>query len=228
MRKSSTNQRPAMNIKLPASLKAIWTGILDWWDSWLDYEVITIVWFVAQITVVLGPPATFGLYYVTNTMARDGEAIGVKGMIHGARMYFWKAILWGVINWVALFLATLNIYFYSQVNSTFGLVAEVIVIILLLMWLVTQFYAVPFFMEQVEPNVFLALKNGLFLSLATPFYTFVIMILVVVVIVLSGLFVIPLFLGAPALISALGTRALFDRLIAFGLKKPDVDPREVR
>ena len=83
-------------------------------------------------------------------------------------------------------------------------------------------------MEQVEPKVFLALRNGLFLSLATPFYTFVIMLVVVLLIAASAMFVIPIFLGAPALIAALGTRALFDRLIALGLKKPEVDPREVR
>lgn len=227
MKKSPTRERTS-NIKLPASIKTIWAGILDWWDSWLDYEVITLVWFFAQVTIILGPPATFGLYYVTNIMLRDGEALGLKGMIKGARMYFWKALLWGALNWLALFLGAVNLYFYLQVDSTLGLVAEMIVVVTMAMWLVTQFYAVPFFMEQVEPKVFLALRNGLFLSLATPFYTFVIMLVVVLLIAASAMFVIPIFLGAPALIAALGTRALFDRLIALGLKKPEVDPREVR
>jgi uncharacterized membrane protein YesL len=227
MKISPTTKRTT-TIKLPASIQAIWSGIRDWWDSWLDYEVITLVWFFAQVTIVLGPPATFGLYYVANAMLRDGEALGVRGMIQGGRKYFWKAILWGVINILVLLLGSVNLWFYLQINSSYGLIAEVIVIVVLSLWLVTQFYAVPFFMEQIEPNVFLALKNGLFLTLATPFYTFVIMLLVVIILVASVSFVIPIFMGMPALIAVLGTRALFDRLTALGLKKPEVDPREVR
>jgi uncharacterized membrane protein YesL len=226
MKRNSTLRTP--NIKLPASIRAIWMGTIDWWDGWIDYEVITLAWFFAQVTVILGPPATFGMYYVANTMLREGEAMGIRGMIKGARMYFWKALLWGVINIVVLLLCAVNLYFYLQVQSSLGLVAEVVVLVTLALWLVTQFYAIPFFMEQIEPNIFLALKNGLFLTLATPFYTAMIMVFVIILIVASASFVIPIFLGAPALIASLGTRALFDRLIALGLKKPEVDPREVR
>jgi len=226
MRNASTPRR-ASNIKLPASILALWTGIREWWDSWLDYEMITLIWSFAQVTIVLGPPATFGMYYVVNVMAREGQAVGVRGMIQGARKYFWKSMLWGVLNWLALIVGSVNIWFYLQVQASWGMVALVIATVTMAMWLVTQFYAVPFFMEQVEPNVFLALKNGLFLTLATPFYTLVFMLIVVVLIALSGTLVIPLFLGTPALIAVLGTRAVFDRLIAFGLKKPEVDPREV-
>ena len=215
------------NIKWPASWRTIGRGIVEWWDAWLDFEVITLVWFFAQITVVLGPPATFGMYYVANVMAREGEALGVKGMIQGARMYFWKAMLWGFINWLALFLGAVNLWFYYQSGTSWGLAAFFLVVSLVALWLITQFYAVAFFMEQTNPSVFLALRNGLFMALASPFYTLMLMVVVVILLGLSAGFVIPIFLGSPALIAVLGTRALFDRLIALGLKKPDIDPKEV-
>ena len=221
-------QRRSVNLKLPASIRTIWTSIVTWWDGWLDFEVITLVWFFAQVTVVLGPPATFGLYYVAHAMINDGEALGARGLIQGARKYFWKAMLWGSLNWLAWILAYVNLIFYSQVNSTFGFVAEIMVLVVISLWLVTQFYAVPYFMEQEDKNIFLALRNGILTTLATPFYTLVLMILVVVLIAVSGLFVLPLFLGAPALIAVLGTQAMIDRLISFGKKTADVDPREVR
>jgi hypothetical protein len=215
------------NIKWPASLRTIGRGVVEWWDAWLDFEVITLVWFFAQLTIVLGPPATFGLYYVANVMAREGEALGVKGMIQGARMYFGKALLWGLFNWLALILGGVNIMFYYQVGTGWGLAAEFLVLSLVALWLVTQFYAVAFFMEQTNQSVFLALRNGLYMTLASPFYTLILMVVVLVLIGISGAFVIPLFLGSPALIAVLGTRALFDRLIALGLKKPEIDPKEV-
>ncbi len=49
-----------MVLKFPAVLRVIGRSIVDWWDSWLDMVLVTIVWFVAQITVIFGPPATFG------------------------------------------------------------------------------------------------------------------------------------------------------------------------
>ncbi len=220
--------RRASNLKLPASWMTIAHGVVDWWDSWLDFEVITLAWFFAQLTIVLGPPATFGVYYVANKMLREGEALGVKGMLQGARQYFGKALLWGLLNWLAIFLAAVNLWFYYQnLSSPWGLAAEFLVLTIVALYLMTQFYAVAFFMEQTNPSIFLALRNGLFLTLATPFYTLMLMVVVAILVGLSAAFVIPIFLGAPALIAMLGTRALFDRLIALGLKKADPDPREI-
>ena len=230
-RKSETNrtERSTAFKKLPASFQTIARGVVDWWDGWLDFEVITLVWFFAQVTIILGPPATFGMYYVANKMLRDGEALGVKGMFQGARIYFGKAMLWGLLNWLALLLGAVNLVFYYQnLDKVWGLAAEFLILILLALWLMTQFYAVPFFMEQVNQSVFLAIRNGFYLSLGSLFYTLMIMVFVVSLIVLSTAFVIPIFLGAPALIAMLGTRALFDRLIALGLKQADPDPKEVK
>lgn len=221
-------ERSRSRVKWPAPLAVIGRSIVEWWDTWLDYEIITLAWVFAQVTIILGPPATFGMYYVANTMAREGQALGIKGMIEGARMYFGKALLWGLLNWAAMLLAYVNFTFYSQISSWWGAAAEVLVTFIFVLWLVTQFYAVPFFMEQTEPKILLALRNGLFTALASPGFTFVLMLFVLLLIGLSAGLIIPLFLGAPGLIATLGTRALFNRLVKFGLKKDDPDPRDIR
>ena len=202
------------NIKWPAPLRVIGKSVVDWWDGWLDFEIITIVWFFAQFTVILGPPATFGLYHVIHVMAREGEATGVKGMIQGARMYFGKALFWGLINWVAVILAYVNIAFYLQMGTTLGAIAMWIVIILSVTYLVAQFYTVAFFMQMKDDQkkVFVAFRNGLFLALGTPIFSFVLVLFAVVLIALSGALIIPIFLGVPALIAVLGTRGMIDRL----------------
>jgi hypothetical protein len=73
--------------RFPASLRVIGRSVVDWWDGWLDMVVTLMIWLFAQMTIVLGPPATFGLYYVVHNMI-NGEAQGVRGLIAGARMYF--------------------------------------------------------------------------------------------------------------------------------------------
>jgi hypothetical protein len=216
------------NIKWPAPLGVIGKSVVAWWDAWLDFELITIVWFFAQFTVILGPPATFGVYHVIHVMAHEGEATGLRGMFDGARMYFGKALVWGVVNWAALILAYVNIVFYSQMATTLGLIARWIVILMTITYLVTQFYAVAFFMQMKDENknVFLALKNGLYLALGQPVFTFVLVIFASIL-VLSFSLVIPIFLGVPALIAVLGTYGMRDRLTTFGLLRKEIEPREV-
>ena len=211
-------------MKWPAFLQAVGKATVDWWDAWVDLAVITIVWLLAQVTVVLSGPATFGAHYVVNSLVR-GENPGVRGMFAGARQYFWKAILWQVINWAVIGLALLNIWFYGSIEAWYGPVLQAFIIGLTILWMLTQFYAVPFWFELVEPKLFVAWRSGLFMLLATPFYTFGIILVVVVVAVLCVGLVIPTFLGGPLLIMMIATRAVFDRLEAFGVKKKEVDPR---
>jgi len=217
------------NVKWPAPLAVIGRSIVEWWDGWLDLEIITIVWFFAQLTVVLGPPATFGVYHVVHLMAHEGQSTGVKGMFQGAKMYFGKAMVWGLINWAALILAYVNITFYAQMANVIGAIAQWIVILLTITYLVTQFYAVAFFMQLTDDNkkIFLALKNGLFLALGQPVFTFVLILFSAILIVLSVGLVIPIFLGVPALVAVLGTHGMRNRLQEFKLLAKDKDPKEI-
>lgn len=201
-------------------------SVVDWWDGWLDVIMITVVWFIAQITIVLGPPATFGVYYVAYNMV-NGQATGVRGLIEGARKHFGKAWLWGILNIASMITIYINFIFYGNLESTWSLSLLILVAMASYLWFVTQFYALPFFMEQEDQRLRIALKNGLLTGMASPIFTFVIMILVVLIILLSVGLVIPFFLGLPLLIPFLGFRALNDRLIAFGIRKPEKTPKEI-
>jgi len=216
----------ASSSKIPASLRVLGRSVVDWWDGWLDIVMITFVWLIAQFTIVLGPPATFGVYYVVYDMV-NGQATGVRGMIEGARKFFGKAWLWGILNIVAAVVLYVNFVFYSNLESTWSLSLLIVVGMLALLWIVTQFYALAFVMEQQDQRLRIALKNGLLTGMASPFFSLVLLLVVALVVALSVGLVIPLFLGLPGLIPFLGFRALNDRLIAFGIRKPEKTPREI-
>ncbi len=216
-----------MKFKWPVFLKVFGRSAVDWYDAWLDMTLIGIVWLVAQVTIVLGPPATFGVYYVVDSMVRTGDNPGVKGLFEGARKYFLKGLAWGALNWLAAAIAVVNFWFYSSLESTFGIIARTFIGILAVLWAVMQFYTAPFIMAQENENLFLALRNSLYLVLASLPFTLGLMVFVVLIIALSGVLILPAFLGLPMLIAVLGCRALYDRLEAYGLKKKDPEPREV-
>lgn len=215
-----------MTSRVPASLRVIGRSIVDWWDGWLDMVMITTVWFFAQITIILGPPATFGMYHVVHSMV-NGEALGVRGLFEGAKKYFGKSLLWGLLNIVVIILIVVNIQFYGSIPAVWGLYIQIFIIMLAVLWVATNFYALAYFMEQDEKKLRVALRNGILTTLAAPLFTLILLVMMVIVLALSFGFVIPIFLALPALIPMMGFRAVNDRLIAFGIRKPEKTPKEI-
>ena len=98
--------------------------------------------------------------------------------------------------------------------------------VLLLVWLLVQFYALPYLMEQERRSLFLALRNGLFSLLAFPGYTLILGGLALVVGVLSLRFVVPAVLGAFGLVALLGTWAVRERLETYRIRERGEPERE--
>lgn len=216
-------------IAWPASLRVLGKSFLDWWDSWIDFVLISTVWFVAQLTIILGPPATFGMFYVINVMVREGESTGVRGLIRGAKLYFGKALLWGLLNWLVVIVGYTAIRFYADLNSLIGSIAMWVVILLVIGYGMAQFYAVPFFMQMEEDykKVLMSLRNGFFLAFGTLIFTIILATISLILAVVTIAIVIPIFLGFPALIAMIQTRGMVDRLEYLQVLKKDPDPREI-
>lgn len=215
-----------MKLKVPASFRVIGQSFVDWWDSWIDMVLVTILWILAQVTVVLGPPATFGYYYVVSQMMK-GESLGVRGLIQGARKYFGKSWQWGAVNLLAIVILIVNFQFYGAVKFPWGFFLQVVIAVMAYLYIATNFYGLPYFMA-IEPKSFkVAFKNGLLTTLASPFFTIVVFILSILIIILSAALVLPFFLGLPGVIPILGFRSMNDRLVSFGLREREKTPKEI-
>lgn len=208
--------------KLPVPLQVVGQALRDWWDDWVNMAVIGLIWLLCWVTIVLGPPATFGLYYVTNQLAH-GRSLGLRGLLEGGRRYFLKSWLWMLLNLVAAVVLAANIWFYGQFDADWAGIVRMFALFLSLVWLVVQFYALPYLMEQKKESLRLALRNGLFTLLAAPVYTAVVAGLAALLAVLSVWLVAPLLLGTPCLIAALGNRAVRERLETYGVGEQKTD-----
>lgn len=101
--------------QIPVSLRVVAQAFSDWWDDWVNMVVINLVWALCWLTIVLGPPATFGLYHVTNGLV-EGQAVELRGMLEGIRRYFLHSWTWMLLNLVAAVVVWLNIGFYLQIG----------------------------------------------------------------------------------------------------------------
>ncbi len=207
----------------PASLRVIGRALVTWWDDWIPLVVVNLLWALMVLTVVLGPPATFGLYAVTHEL-RQGRSRGAAGLLEGLRKYFWVSWRWALLNLVVLSVLTVSYVFYSQIGAVWSGALSGITLLTAAVWLIVQFYAVPFYMEQEQQTLRLALRNGLFTTLAAPGYTLVLALAAALLVVAGVILVGPLFLGGPCLLALLGHCAVSERLIAYGKRPPEEDP----
>jgi hypothetical protein len=206
--------------QLPAPFQVILQSLRDWWDEWFNILVVGVVWLLCWLTVLLGPPATLGLYHVAHALAH-GESLGLSGLFAGGRRYFFTSWRWALVNLAAIIVLFVNFVFYGQVDAVWGVFLQGLFIGLGVLWWVVQFFTLPYLMEQEQPQLRLALRNGLLTVLASPGYTLVLVGVAALIIAFSLLLVMPLFLGIPCLIALLGTRAVMERIETFGVHERD-------
>jgi len=202
----------------PAPLQVIGRALTDWWDDWVQMVVVSLVWVLCWLTVILGPPATLGLVYVTNRLAH-GESLGIGGMLEGGKRYFLKSWLWMLLNLLALVVVSTNVWFYGQFDAVWATLLQGFFLMLGVLWPLVQFYALPYLMEQEQKSLWLALRNGLFTILAAPGYTLAVAGAAALVWAASVALVAPLLLGAPCLIAVLGNRAVRERLETYQVRE---------
>ena len=68
-----------------------------WWQEVVVLLVLNAVWFVLQIPVITGPPATAVVYAMTRR-SLDGEYWNLRDAWRAFRDLFWPAWRWGLLN----------------------------------------------------------------------------------------------------------------------------------
>jgi uncharacterized membrane protein YesL len=207
-----------------AAAQVIGKSLSDWWYAWVNLALINVVWALCCASIVLAPPATLGLFYAANQLAH-GHTPDMHDFIAGARRYFLRSWLWAALNVAVAVLTWTNFRFYSQLETDWAALPLSLSLMIAVVWILTQFYALPFLIEQDQKKLRVALRNGLFTALASPLFTFVVGGFAVLAAVISGMLVALLFLGGPALIALLGNNAVLERLETFGVRqRPQAQP----
>lgn len=204
--------------KVPPSLQVLARALDDWWSDWVQMTVVSILWTLSWLTVVLGPPVTFGLAYVAHRMAY-GESPGLGGLLEGARRYLARSYLWALLNLLAAVVLYANLWFYGRLETSWAPLLQALFWILGALWLAVQFYALAYLMEQERKSLPLALRNGLFTILAAPGYSLVVMGAASLFGAVSLALVAPLVLGGPGLLALIAAHAVRERIETYGLRE---------
>jgi uncharacterized membrane protein YesL len=168
------------------SIRVLLKALTLYWDEAFNLMICNLLWALAQILIVLGPPATAALFYVTNQVAHGGFArIGEfwstlkRDFVTG-----WK---WGLLNLLVVLLMGNAISIYGLggiLPEPWGFLMMFLSVAFLLVWLLTQLFAYPFWLEQSDKRMVVALKNGLIIQAQNMVLMFLFLLLMAVLLTL--------------------------------------------
>ncbi|MBI5961319.1 MAG: DUF624 domain-containing protein [Chloroflexi bacterium] len=203
-----------------AALDVFWETLRDWYNGMVGLAVMNFVWLILSLTVILLPPATAGMVVVTNSLAH-GTGAHFSDFWSAMRRYAWTSYQWALVNITVGGIFAVCFSFYGAAGSVLGISMQALFAAAGLVWIAAQFYLWPFLIEQDNKRLRLALKNALFLTLANPLYTFILLGAAALTLVISLLTILPIAVFVTSFISLLGSRAVIERLTAYG-KLPGV------
>lgn len=202
---------------LRESIRLVWSALKLWWEVWLGLWLFGLVWGLCWITIVLGPPATFGFFHAVHSLAAQKE-IRWGEYYRAAKANFFTSWIWSLANLVFLFVVFANYVFYGNMEGSQGRVLQVLALVVGILWVVLQMYALPYYVLQEKKSLWVAWKNALFTWLASPLFSLVIS-LVLALLGFLHVFILPVFLAGPGLAILLGSLAVEDRIQKFGIRE---------
>jgi uncharacterized membrane protein YesL len=193
--------------------RIFWEALKDFWDELFLLVLMNIVTALLAIPVVTLPPALAGLWHVANQVA-DWRAIHWSDYFEGFRRYFWKA--WGLalLNILVGFIVLTNLWFYApgnvpfELSSTLSTWIRAFFVAMALLWLTIQVYLLALLLEQEDQRLRVALRNAAVLLVASPGFTLVLVLLLLIVAVISTFIPVLWFLATPALFAVVCNKAV--------------------
>lgn len=200
------------------AMGVFWQSLKDTWEELYSIAIVNLVWLFASLTIVLFPVTAAGMYYVTNRVAH-GKTFGFSDFIDGIKRFWWRSLVWFLVNIVAVGLFAVNIWFYSSFEGSWVVVIGGLWLALLVFWLSMQIYFWPILIEQSETKMIQAWRNAAYLILANPFYAFFMVTFSIVLFALSAALTLPLIFVGMGLVAILANNAVLTLLEKFGLIK---------
>lgn len=185
---------------------------------------LSVAWWIGTVLVIPAAPVTAGIQRVANRMA-NYKRVDSSFFWEGARSQIGHSWLMFLINLLAPLMMAINAWFYFQLEGWAQLAGILFVWLLLIALMIGQF-VFPFFWQQDEPNIKLALRNATVLAMRNPVFTFLLLFFQVLLLLLSTAITLPLILLAPAMIAIAANFGLAALLQEMGLApEPPVTPR---
>jgi len=197
--------------------RVILKTIQIWWEGWLSLLLFGLVWALCWVTLLLGPPATFGFFFAARFWMTEQETRW-DVFLQTGKKYLLTSWAWFLANLAAAFLVYSSAVFYGNLPGSAAAVIRIITLASGAVWAAIQFFALPYFVLMEKKSLLQAWKNGLFTILASPLFSLIIFAALTALICFH-LILMPFFFAGPGLIVMLASKAIEDRVEKFGIRE---------
>lgn len=183
-----------------------------WWYEWTAVLPLALVWFVCQLLVLPGPPATAVLYALMR-QSSDNQWWNGRDAWQAAKTLFWPAWKWALVNGLVVGPALFNLIVYWDVPGAFWIVLRVVWLLALTIWLGLNLVYWPFWLAQTDKSLRNTYANcGRFLLL-NPLSGLAITAVSALVLFVSVFTILPFVLGSMAWVALVGITAVQHSLL---------------
>ena len=183
-----------------------------WWYEWTAVLPLALVWFVCQLLVLPGPPATAVLYALMR-QSSDNQWWNGRDAWQATKTMFWPAWQWALVNGLVVGLALFNLLVYWDVPGAWWMVLRFIWLLVLTIWLGLNLVYWPFWLAQTDKSLRNTYANcGRFLLL-NPLGGLGLTAVSALALFVSSLTILPFVLGSMAWVALVGITAVQHSLL---------------
>lgn len=181
-------------------------------DDLFVTAVVNLLWLILTLLIVAAPPAIVALFYVGNRKAH-GEVTEVSDFFFALRHYFWPAWRWGLVNVIILLFLWGDVVLTGYLSqSPFARFAQGFYLILLVIWLFLQLYALPLIFEQEQPSLRLAWRNAAVMLGQNVGFSLALAVALAAVLLVSTVFFLVIMAAGGILVALVANHAVLNRL----------------
>lgn len=200
------------------AVRVVRAALRDGWDDLIVVGVLNLAWLGLSVTIILLPPATVALFESMDELA-SGSSPGVRDFLGAVRRRFLGAWLWAVWAIAGITVATVNVRYWGDSGGSLVWVSAAFAVLGLLFGM-SLLYVWPFVFRQPEGGLVRAIRNSILTVLAAPLFAISLAIILVLVVAVSAVLILPLAVFTSGLLGLIASRAVNDRLRAFGKLPP--------
>jgi uncharacterized membrane protein YesL len=195
------------------AFQVVRSAIVDLWDHVFLVIFCSLVWLFLVLLIIPGPPATLALFDMAERIARREHLLEFRDYLRAVVKRFGVGWRWGAVNIVVVAIVLIDIRMVPRMFSpTVAAYLQIFFTMALALWIVVNWYALAFLLQQREPSVRQALRNGAVLLLQNPLFTLVLAAITAILIGLSLVLIIVNLLFGPMLVALISTHAVLNRL----------------
>ncbi len=195
------------------ALKILGRAFQDVWQELWTIMIVQLLFLLGHLLIIPGPPVTVAMFYYGNRIAHD-EIATERDFLSAIRRYWKPAWRWGGLNLLVIGILAGDYYLTGKWASKPGLVSYLqgFYVVLLLLWLLLQMFALPFLFEQEQPSVIQALRNSTVFARRNSILMVVLAFLLAISLAFGTLAFMLSFVFGTALIAFAGNHAILETL----------------